>query len=104
MSYNYVVFFNLLIIKVTFQVNELFAIFDNNSFVVKLKKNVLTETHKNSLLSLTFHEQFNGKMDLPLVKVSKLSRVARVILQGQGHKKLTSNRSARLLENVLSVN
>ena len=50
-----------------------------NGFIVKLKKNVLTETHKKNwagqhseLSYWTSNGQFKSKMNLPLEKISKI--------------------------------
>ena len=55
----------------------------HNSFIVKLKKNVLIETHKKNLAGQhselfywTSYGQFKSKMNLPLEKVSKIPRGA----------------------------
>ena len=73
---------NFLMIKVIFQINELVSsliLTIYNSFTVKLKKNVLTETHKKNwagqhseLLYWPSNGQFKSKMNLPLEKVSKI--------------------------------
>ena len=72
---------NFLMIKVIFEINELVSslILKYNSFIVKLKKNVLTETHKKNwagkhseLLYWKSNGQFKSKMNLPLEKVSKI--------------------------------
>ena len=57
-----------------------------NSFIVKLKKNVLIEAHKNNLTKQhselfywTSNEQFKSKMDLPLKKVGKITSASLTI-------------------------
>ena len=69
-------------IQVIFQMNviEILLFLAYNSFIVKLKKNVLIEAHKKNktkqhseLFYWTSNEQFKSKMDLPLEKVSKIT-------------------------------
>ena len=74
---------SFLMIQAIFEMNEFESspfLTISNSFIIKLKKNVLAEAHKKNwagqhpeLLCWTSNRQFESKMDLPLEKVSKIT-------------------------------